>query len=110
MAVKVSRIVYSHTFWSSWLHPQIQEVIAYNTILCETLFHCVLLFILLLFYLYMSCHINLCVTFQMYVWVDQTVYKGMSQVLTFLLTTLINRFDTVSAYMRKMDHYGLSDF
>ena len=22
----------------------------------------------------------------------------------------INRFDAVSAYMRKMDHYGLSDF
>ena len=23
---------------------------------------------------------------------------------------IINRFDAVSAYMRKMDHYGLSDF
>ena len=23
---------------------------------------------------------------------------------------VINRFDAVSAYMRKMDHYGLSDF
>ena len=23
---------------------------------------------------------------------------------------LVNRFDAVSAYMRKMDHYGLSDF
>ena len=22
----------------------------------------------------------------------------------------LNRFDAVSAYMRKMDHYGLSDF
>ena len=22
----------------------------------------------------------------------------------------VNRFDAVSAYMRKMDHYGLSDF
>ena len=25
-------------------------------------------------------------------------------------TDPLNRFDAVSAYMRKMDHYGLSDF
>ena len=27
-----------------------------------------------------------------------------------LLKLMINRFDAVSAYMRKMDRYGLSDF
>ena len=27
-----------------------------------------------------------------------------------LLNTFLNRFDAVSAYMRKMDHYGHSDF
>ena len=27
-----------------------------------------------------------------------------------MIRNYINRFDAVSAYMRKMDHYGLSDF
>ena len=27
-----------------------------------------------------------------------------------LILKVLNRFDAVSAYMRKIDHYGLSDF
>ena len=33
-----------------------------------------------------------------------------SCILNCAVAPLFNRFDAVSAYMRKMDHYGLSDF
>ena len=44
--------------------------------------------------------------------VSDTLY-GMSEsgwIDQELFFYLLNRFDAVSAYMRKMDHYGLSDF
>ena len=36
-------------------------------------------------------------------------HKEMREIAC-VMYNLLNRFDAVSAYMRKMDHYGLSDF
>ena len=37
-------------------------------------------------------------------WVDSELFSN------WFSNHFLNRFDAVSAYMRKMDHYGLSDF
>ena len=62
-----------HLVLEQGLHPQIKEL-AYNTNLCEPLF-CFIIPFIYSYFIYKSCHINLCVTFHVYVCADQTVYN-----------------------------------